>query len=44
MDSSDTKTVVTVVSNFKFLNNYINNIYDQLRGNKRGSDLRGILL
>ena len=33
MDSSDTKTVVTVVSNFKFLNNYFNNLYDQLRGN-----------
>ena len=32
MDSSDTKKVIAVVSNFKFLKNNFNNFYNQLRG------------
>ena len=32
MDSSNTKKVVTVVSNFKFLYNHFNNLYSQIRG------------
>ena len=32
MDSSDTKKVIAVVSNFKFLKNNFNNLYNQLRG------------
>ena len=32
MDSSNTKKVITVVSNFKFLKNHFNNLYNQLRG------------
>jgi len=32
MDSSDKKTVVAVVSDFKFLNSNFNKLYDQLRG------------
>ena len=32
MDSSDKKTVVAVVSDYKFLNSNFNKLYDQLRG------------
>ena len=32
MTSSDTKKVIAVVSNFKFLKNNFNNLYNQLRG------------
>ena len=41
MDSSDKKKVVAVVSNFKFLKNNFNNLYDQLRvrGNYQGEIL-----
>ena len=41
MDSSDKKKVVAVVSNFKFLKNNFNNLYNQLRvrGNYQGEIL-----
>ena len=32
MNSSDTKKVIAVVSNFKFLKNNFNNLFNQLRG------------
>ena len=32
MDSSEKKTVVAVVSDYKFLNSNFNKLYDQLRG------------
>ena len=41
MTSSETKKVIAVVGNFKFLKNNFNNLYNQLRGdgNYRGEIL-----